>query len=100
MTKRKDGKYILSLFGKVIHEVQLLFLELIKSHWQPETVDSLDSMKENTGRECQQVFEDRFIENAAMVPITSTIVSSGVVIKNRKEDSRSNKCSFAKVNLK
>jgi hypothetical protein len=100
MIKRKDGKYILTLFGKVIHEVQLLFLELIKSHWQPETVDSLDSMKENTGRECQQVFEDRFIENTAMVPITSTIVSSGVVIKNRKEDSRSNKCSFAKVNLK
>jgi hypothetical protein len=100
MIKRKDGKYILSLFGKVIHEVQLLLLELIKIHWQPETVDSLDSMKENTGRECQQIFEDRLIENAAMVPITSTIVSSGVVIKNRKEDSRSNKYSFAKVNLK
>jgi hypothetical protein len=54
-------------------------LELIKSHWQPEAVDSLDSMKENTGRECKKVFEDRLIENAAMVPITSTIVSSGVV---------------------
>jgi hypothetical protein len=94
MIKRKDGKYILTLFGKVIHEVQLLLLELIKSHWQPEAV------KENTGRECKQLFEDRLIENAALVPITSTIVSSGVVIENRKEDSRSNKCSFAKVNLK
>jgi hypothetical protein len=99
MIKRKDGKYILTLFGKVIHEVQLLLLELIKSHWQPEAVDSLDSMKENTGRECKHLFEDRLIENAALVPITSTIVSSGVVIENRKEDSRSNKCSFAKVNL-
>jgi len=78
----------------------LLLLELIKSHWQPEAVDSLDSMKENTGRECKQIFEDRLIENAAMVPITSTIVSSGVVIENRKDDSRSNKCSFAKVDLK
>ena len=79
MIKRKDGKYILTLFGKVIHEVQLILLELIKSHWQPEAADSLDSMKENKGRECKQVFEDRLIENAAMVPITSTIVSSGVV---------------------
>ena len=79
MIKRKDGIYILTLFGNVIHEVQLILLELIKSHWQPEAVDSLDSMKENTGRECKQVFEDRLIENAAMVPITSTIVSSGVV---------------------
>ena len=79
MIKRKDGIYILTLFGKVIHEVQLILLELIKSHWQPEAVDSLDSMKENKGRECKQVFEDRLIENAAMVPITSTIFSSGVV---------------------
>ena len=60
----KDGKYILTLFGKVIHEVQLILLELIKSHWQPEGLDSLDSMKENTGRECKQIFEDRLIENA------------------------------------
>ena len=79
MIKRKDGIYILTLFGKVIHEVQLILLELIKSYWQPEAVDSLDSMKENTGRECKQLFEDRLIENAALVPITSTIVSSGVV---------------------
>ena len=79
MIKREEGKYILTLFGNVIHEVQLILLELIKSHRQPEAVDSLDSMKENTGRECKKVFEDRLIENAAMVPITSTIVSSGVV---------------------
>ena len=79
MIKRKDGIYILTLFGKVIHEVQLILLELIKSHWQPEAVDSLDSMKENTGKECKQVFEDRLIENAGMVPMTSTIVSSEVV---------------------
>ena len=79
MIKREERKYILTLFGNVIHEVQLILLELIKSHWQPEAVDSLDSMKENTGRECKKVFEDRLIENAAMVPITSTIVSSGVV---------------------
>ena len=79
MIKRKDGIYILTLFGKVIHEVQLILLELIKSHWQPEAVDSLDSMKENTGRECKQVFVDHLIENAVMVPMTSTIVSSEVV---------------------
>ena len=72
MIKRKDGKYILTLFGKVINEVQLILLELIKSHWQPEAVDSLDSMEENTGRECKQVFEERLIENATMVPVTST----------------------------
>ena len=79
MIKREDGKYILTLFGKVIHEVQLILLELIKSHWHPEAVDSLDSMKENICRECKKVSEDRMIENAAMVPISSTIVSSGVV---------------------
>ncbi|MEP6576312.1 MAG: hypothetical protein ABJB85_07790 [Nitrososphaerota archaeon] len=39
MIKRKDGKYILTLFGKVIHEVQLILLELVISHWQPATVD-------------------------------------------------------------
>ena len=53
MIKRKDGKYILTLFGKVIHEVQLILLELVKSHWQPEAVDSLDSMKENTRQRMQ-----------------------------------------------
>src|SRR6476659_11220545 len=76
MIKRENGKYILTLFGKVIQEVQLILLELVRSHWQPEAVDSLESMKENTGRECKKVFEDRLIENAAMVPITSTIFSS------------------------
>jgi predicted transcriptional regulator len=35
MIKRKDGKYILTLFGRVINEVQLILLEIIKSHWQP-----------------------------------------------------------------
>jgi predicted transcriptional regulator len=50
MIKRKDGKYILTLFGKVIHEVQLILLELIKSHWQLKAVDSLGSRKENRER--------------------------------------------------
>jgi hypothetical protein len=79
MIKRKDGKYILTLFGKVIHEVQLILLELVRSHWEPEAVDSLSSMKENIGNECKQVFVDHLIENAVMVPMTSTIVSSEVV---------------------
>jgi predicted transcriptional regulator len=50
MIKRKDGKYILTLFGKVIHEVQLILLELVISHWQPAAVDSLSSVKEHTER--------------------------------------------------
>jgi hypothetical protein len=79
MIKRKDGKYILTLFGKVIHEVQLILLELIKSHWQLKAVDSLGSMKENTGKECKQVFVDHLIENAGMVPIAATIVGAKVV---------------------
>src|SRR4029078_13694470 len=61
MIKRKDGKYILTLFGKVIHEVQLILLELSKSHWQPEVLDSLGSMKESTAKECKQVFVDHLI---------------------------------------
>jgi phage antirepressor YoqD-like protein len=79
MIKRKGGKYILTLFGKVIHEVQLILLELIKSHWQLKAVDSLGSMKENTGKECKQVFVDHLIENAGMVPIAATIVGAKVV---------------------
>ena len=35
-----------TLFGKVIHEVQLVLLEVVRSHWQPEAVDSLSSTKE------------------------------------------------------
>jgi DNA-binding transcriptional ArsR family regulator len=79
MIKRKDGKYILTLFGKVIHEVQLILLELVISHWQPAAVDSLNSVKENTPKECKPVFADGLIENAGMVPMTSTIVSSELV---------------------
>lgn len=79
MIKRKDGKYILTLFGKVIHEVQLILLELVISHWQPAAVDSLSSMKENTRKECKPVFADDLIENAGTVPMTSTIVSSELV---------------------
>jgi hypothetical protein len=79
LIKRKDGKYILIMFGKVIHEVQLILLELVRSHWQPEAVDSLSLMKENTRKECKPVFVDHLIENAGMVPMTSTIVSSEVV---------------------
>jgi hypothetical protein len=79
MIKRKDGKYIPTLFGKVIHEVQLILLEIVRSHWQPEAVGSLSSMKENIGNECKQVFVDHLIENAVMVPMTSTIISSEVV---------------------
>jgi predicted transcriptional regulator len=40
MIKRENGKYILTLFGKVIHEVQLILLELVRRHWQPEAVHS------------------------------------------------------------
>ena len=79
MIMRKNGKYILTMFGRVIHEVQLILLELSKSHWQPEAVDSLGSMKENTGKECKQVFVDHLIENAGMVPMASTIVGSKAV---------------------
>jgi hypothetical protein len=76
MIKRENGKYILTLFGKVIHEVQLILLELVRSHWQPEAVDSLSEMKENTRKECIPVFVDHLIENAGTVPMTTTIVSS------------------------
>ena len=74
MIKRKDGKYILTLFGKVIHEVQLILLELVKSHWQPEAVDSLCSMNENTRKEYKQVFVDHLIENPGMVRMTSEVM--------------------------
>ena len=79
MIKRKNGKYILTMFGRVIHEVQLILLDLINSHWQSKCSESLGSMKENTGNECKHVFVDRLIENAGMVPITSTILSSQAV---------------------
>ena len=79
MIKRKNGKYILTMFGRVIHEVQLILLGLIKSHWQSKCSDSLGSMKENMGNESKHVFVDHLNESAGMVPMTSTIFSSEAV---------------------
>lgn len=79
MIIRKEGKYTLTSFGKVIHEVELILMEVVRSHWKSKAVDCLGSMNEITVNQCKQVLVDHLIENAGMMPVTSALVSSKVV---------------------
>lgn len=43
LIKRKNGKYFLTSFGKVVYQAQTMIENTLKDYWKLKAIDSLDS---------------------------------------------------------
>ena len=63
LVKRKNGKYTLSAFGKVIYYISLATIEnAVTNYWKLKAIDSLEMSKDLPAEERKKII-DNFIDN-------------------------------------
>ena len=63
LIKRKQGKYILTAFGKVIYDVAIATLEnAVSNYWKLKAIDSLEMSKALPAEECKKLINS-FIDD-------------------------------------
>jgi len=62
LVKRKNGKYVLTAFGKVVYDAQNTIQNAIRNYWEISTIDSLEMFNE-LPKEDRQKLIDALIQN-------------------------------------
>lgn len=62
LVKRKNGKYTLTTFGKVIHDSIVTIENAINYYWKLKAIDSLEMSKDLPAEERKKII-NRFIDN-------------------------------------
>lgn len=57
LVKRKNGKYILTTFGKIVYDSQTTIENSIKNYWKLKAIDSLEMSNELPKEEQQKLIE-------------------------------------------
>jgi predicted transcriptional regulator len=57
LVRRKNGKYILTTFGKIVHESQLTIQNALNNYWKLKAIDSLETSNELPREEQQKLIE-------------------------------------------
>ena len=57
LVKRKNGKYILTTFGKIVYESQLTIDNALNNYWKLKAIDSLETSNELPKEEQQKLIE-------------------------------------------
>ena len=69
LVKRKNGKYTLSAFGKVIYYISLATIEnAVTNYWKLKAIDSLEMSKDLPAEERKKII-DNFIDNQGIKAI-------------------------------
>ena len=69
LVKRKNGKYTLSAFGKVIYYISLATIEnAVTNYWKLKAIDSLEMSKDLPAEERKKII-DNFIDNQGIKEI-------------------------------
>jgi len=83
LIKRKNGKYTLTAFGKVIYDIAIATLEnAVSNYWKLKAIDSLEMSNELPTEERKKMI-DSFIDNQE---IKDVLVSSNRAIANLSRD--------------
>jgi predicted transcriptional regulator len=62
LVRRKNGKYILTTFGKVVYDCQTTVDNALKNYWKLKAIDSLQTSNELPKEEQQKLIE-RLLDN-------------------------------------
>jgi hypothetical protein len=63
LVKRKNGKYILTAFGKIIYHIALMTMEnAVSNYWKFKAIDSLDMSKDLVAGQRKKII-DSLIDN-------------------------------------
>lgn len=57
LVKRKNSKYILTTFGKIVYESQLTIKNALNNYWKLKAIDSLETANELPKDEQQKLIE-------------------------------------------
>ena len=57
LVRKKNGKYILTTFGKVVYEAQLTVENALNNYWKLKAIDSLETSNELPKEEQQKLIE-------------------------------------------
>ncbi len=57
LVRRKNGKYILTTFGKIVYECQLTIANALNNYWKLKAIDSLETSNELPKEEQQKLIE-------------------------------------------
>jgi hypothetical protein len=69
LIKRKQGKYTLTAFGKVIYDISLATVEnAVNNYWKLKAIDSLEMSKDLPAEERKKI-TDSFIDNQVIKDI-------------------------------
>jgi hypothetical protein len=68
LVTKRNGKYMLTSFGKIVHEYQLVIETALENHWKLKAIDSLDISK-NLPEEERQKIIDTLFENPGIKQI-------------------------------
>ena len=62
LVTKRNGKYRLTTFGKIVYEFQLIIENALEDHWKLKTIDSLELSK-NLPEEDRKKLIDTLFEN-------------------------------------
>jgi len=68
LVRKKSGKYLLTAFGKIVHDAQTTVDNALISYWKLKAIDSLE-MSNELPKEEQQKLIDALLENQALKEI-------------------------------
>lgn len=57
LVRKKSGKYILTAFGKIVHESQLTLENALENYWKLKAIDSLELSNELPKEERQKLID-------------------------------------------
>lgn len=57
LVRKKNGKYILTTFGKIVYESQLTIENALNNYWKLKAIDSLETSNELPKEEQQKLIE-------------------------------------------
>jgi predicted transcriptional regulator len=75
LVRRKDGKYILTTFGKIVYESKVTVENALNNYWKLKAIDSLETSNELPKEERQKLIET-LLDNQGLRAVIVREVSS------------------------
>lgn len=62
LVKRRGGKYSMTLFGRLVHEVEIVIEDALRSHWKLKALEEIETFSELPPGERENII-DSLVDN-------------------------------------
>ena len=80
LVKRKEGKYVLTTFGKIVYDSQTIIESSLRNYWKLKAIDSLE-MSNELPKEEQQKLIETLLDNEQLKGILVKADSAEATVK-------------------